>query len=155
MCEGKSSLSLQGCPQEEQGSGPASTMLPPLLLACLVAQAAAQCPKEDILIGPGDTFSGSVEVHPLLYVLEGDSGGIPDRSGIHVVAGCKDQQVDDDVVISIAGEEGNKYFVLNDNQERTQNKLIQLKDEFKTSLNFPLPETLTFSLEVHFVKLFE
>ena len=128
-------------------------MLPPLLLACLVAQAAAQegCPQGNILIGPGASFSGSVEVHPEKYVLEGDSGGVPDRSGIHVVAGCNSVQYDDDVVISIVGDAGNKYFILNENQERTQNKLLQLKDEFNNSLNFPLPKTLTFDLKVIFV----
>ena len=128
-----------------------------LVIAFLIAKAFGQCPAEDITIGPGEIFSGKVEVggeDDPQYVLLDDKGDRPGATGIHFVAGCNKVNEGEEnlkVVLRLKNGAQALAFVLQqdpDPEIPLESKFLQLRPNVSYAELLPLPHSVNIIVEV-------
>jgi len=127
-----------------------------LVIAFLIAKAFGQCPAEDITIGPGEIFSGKVEVggeDDPQYVLLDDKGDRPGATGIHFVAGCNKVNEGEEnlkVVLRLKNGAQALAFVLQqdpDPEIPLESKFLQLRPNVSYAELLPLPHSVNIIVE--------
>jgi len=124
-----------------------------LVMAFLIAEAFGQCPQENIVIGPGGTFSGKVEVGgeggAQQYVLLDDNPDRPGSTGIHFLAGCtgNEGQAGQEVVLRLANGALAFAFVLQQDPGRLDSKILQLKPDVGYADLLALPKSFDITVE--------
>ena len=124
-----------------------------LVMAFLIAKAFGQCPEENIVIGPGQTFSGKVEVGgggeggEQQYVLLDDNPDRPGSTGIHFLAGCT--TAGQEVVLNLVKGEWDFAFVLQQDPGRLDSKILQLSPDLGYADLLSLPKSFDITVQVN------